>query len=138
MSAEKEIQGVYDFLKSNGTFYLATIDGDQARVRPFGAQAIVGGKLYFVTNNQKAVYAQLKANPKFEVSTTNAETFDWLRFTGEAVFDDSVDVKRDILAQNERLNGMYSAEDEKFAVFYAVNVKGAYESMTGGKREFTF
>ena len=77
---------VFEFLTENPTFYLATIDGDQARVRPFGAIAKFEDKLYFVTNNKKDVFKQLTANPKVEISTTSKKG-EWIRLSGNAVVD---------------------------------------------------
>jgi len=76
---------VLQFLKENPIFYIATVDGDTPKVRPFGFVMEYDGKLCFCTNNQKNVYRQLKTNPKFEISTTSKDG-KWLRLKGKAVF----------------------------------------------------
>jgi uncharacterized pyridoxamine 5'-phosphate oxidase family protein len=79
---------VVDFLNEAQTYYLATVEDGQPRVRPFGATVEYNGKVYLATNNQKKVYQQLVANPKIEVSgMANGK---WIRLSGEAVFDDSI------------------------------------------------
>ena len=76
---------VINYLKECGTFYLATTEGEQPRVRPFGAVCEFEGKLYIVTNNQKDVYRQMLKNPKVEISGMNQGT--WIRITGEVQED---------------------------------------------------
>jgi uncharacterized pyridoxamine 5'-phosphate oxidase family protein len=87
---------VFEFLTTNPTFYLSTIDGDQARVRPFGAVANYEGKLYFATNNKKSVFKQLVANPKVEISTTSPKG-EWIRLSGNAVVDSRQEAKAAML-----------------------------------------
>src|SRR5471030_3209173 len=87
---------VLEFLTSNQTFYLATIEGDQARVRPFGAVMKYEDKLYFGTNNKKPVFNQLVINPKVEISTTSAKG-EWIRLSGNAVVDSRSEVKAAML-----------------------------------------
>ncbi|ABR36219.1 pyridoxamine 5'-phosphate oxidase family protein [Clostridium beijerinckii] len=98
---------VLEFLLNNPTFYIATMDGDQPRVRPFGAVMKYNDKLYFATNNTKSVFEQLVANPKVEISTTSPEG-EWIRLTGKAVFDSSTEVKSAMLESVPSLKKMYS------------------------------
>ena len=72
------MQEIYDFLKSCGTYYLATIDKDQPRVRPFGTVDIFEGKLYIQTGKSKHVSKEMQANPKIEICALDGET-KWLR-----------------------------------------------------------
>lgn len=121
---------VLEFLKDNPTFYIATIDGDQARVRPFGAVIEYEGKLYFCTNNTKSVFKQLIANPKVEISTVSPKG-EWIRLTGKAVVDSSSEAKSAMLEGNPSLKQMYSLEDKTFEVFYlsdAVAVINSFSS----------
>ena len=87
---------VLDFLKLCKVYFIATTEGDQPRVRPFGAQCEFDGKLYLTTSNQKAVYAQIKANPKVEISGM-ASDGRWIRVTAEAVFDERREARKAML-----------------------------------------
>ncbi|WP_160690570.1 pyridoxamine 5'-phosphate oxidase family protein [Clostridium sp. C2-6-12] len=120
---------VFEFLTENPTFYLATIDGDQARVRPFGAIAKFEDKLYFVTNNTKDVFKQLTANPKVEISTTSSKG-EWLRLSGNAVIDPRVEAKAAMLEANPMLKKMYSAEDGVVEVFYLTDAVAVINSFS--------
>lgn len=121
---------VLEFLKTNPTFYLATIDGDQARVRPFGAVIEYEGKLYFGTNNTKSVFKQLVANPKVEISTTSQKG-EWIRLTGKAVVDSRVEVKAAMLEAMPSLKNMYKADDDIFEVFYLTDAVAVFNSFSG-------
>lgn len=120
---------VVDFLNDAKTYYIATVEDDQPRVRPFGAAVEYNGKVYLATNNQKKVYQQLIANPKTEVS--GMAKGQWIRLSGEAVVDNSVEAKQAMLDANPALKNMYSLEDDIFAVFYLDNMKATVYSFTG-------
>ena len=107
---------ILEFLKKSDIFYLATTEGDQPRVRPFGAVIGFAGKLYFVTSNQKDVYKQLKANPKVEICGTVAG--DWMRITGELTEDDNRDARVAMLAEYPQLSMMYAPDDGKMTMLY--------------------
>lgn len=124
---------VLQFLQDNHVFYLATVDGDTPKVRPFGFVMEYQGKLCFATNNQKNVYKQLKANPKFEISAT-APTFQWLRLKGKAVFITSRETKQAALTASPSLGKMYSVDDEIFEVFYIDQGEATFNDMNGGSR----
>ncbi|MDR2614946.1 MAG: pyridoxamine 5'-phosphate oxidase family protein [Oscillospiraceae bacterium] len=123
-----------ELLKAAGTFYVATVEGDQPRVRPFGAVAEVDGKTYICMNNTKKVFAQLKANPKAEIVGMVGQ--DWFRITAKILQDDRVEAREAVLAQNEMLRGMYKADDGIYEVLYLSDVKGTLESFSGSKEEF--
>lgn len=106
----------YEFLKKAGTFYLATTDHDQARVRPFGAVCMYNGKLYISTSNTKKCFQQMIENPKVEISGMVGP--EWIRLTGEIVRDNSVEAKKAMLEHNPSLSKLYSLDDGKFEVFY--------------------
>lgn len=86
-------------------FFISTIDGDQPRVRPFGAHLMRDGTLWFCTGEHKEVYKQLQANPKLEISCY--EGGDWLRLDGEAVFVDDKEAARDMLAHAPRMARLF-------------------------------
>ena len=125
-----------DFLRQCGTFYLATADGDQPRVRPFGAVAEFEDKLYITTGNGKAVFAQMMADPKIEISGMAGG--DWIRLSAEVVRDERREAKTAMLEQNPVLRGMYSEDDGIFEVLYLVNAKAAVCSFTKAPESWGF
>ena len=120
---------VLEFLTTNPTFYLATIDGDQPRVRPFGAVMKYEDKLYFGTNNTKPVSKQLLANPKVEISTTSPKG-EWIRLTGNAVIDSRREAKVAMLEAVPSLKNMYSSDDDIFEVFYLTDAVAVFNSFS--------
>ena len=123
---------VLDFLTSNSTFYLATIDEDQPRVRPFGAVMKYEDKLYFGTNNTKPVSKQLLANPKVEISTTSPKG-EWIRLTGNAVIDSRREAKAAMLEAVPTLKNMYSSDDDIFEVFYLTDAVAVFNSFSSAE-----
>lgn len=122
-----------EFLKKCGTFYLATEEGDQPRVRPFGAVIPFEGRIYLCTNNTKPCYAQMHANSKIEVSGTIGA--DWIRIVGTAVFDPRVEVKTAMLEAYPELKNRYSADDDIYEVFYIDQAEVTFASLTGAPSE---
>ena len=102
---------VCEYLKNCGTFYLATVDGDKPQVRPFGAVCEFEGKLYFVTNNQKEVYRQMKANPQIAISGMYKGT--WIRLSGEVEEDTRREARVAMMEANPSL-GLYDRQDGQF------------------------
>ena len=121
---------VLKFLTDNPTFYLATVDGDIPKVRPFGFVMDYKNKLYFCTSNQKNVFKQLKANPRFEVSTMSKEG-EWLRLKGKAVFDTNKQSKQAALDFAPFLSSLYSVDDPIFEVFYIEDAEGTFYNRSG-------
>ena len=131
-----DIQKVYDFLNDAETYYLATVDGDQPRVRPFGTVLLSDGKIYIQTGKSKDVSKQLAANPKAEICAfKNGE---WIRVAGELVNDDSRDVKVAMLEKMPQLSGMYSADDDNMQMFCLKNAKAVFSSFTSEPEEIDF
>ena len=119
---------VYEFLKECGVFFIATEDGDQPRVRPFGALNIFEDKLYIQTGKIKNVSKQMKNNPKIEISSfLNGK---WIRLEAEVVEDNRREAKVSMLDANPELKGMYSADDDNTEVLYFKNVKASINSFT--------
>ena len=123
---------VYDFLKAAGTYYLATVEGDQPRVRPFGTVEIFEGRLYIQTGKVKAVSKQLQANPKAEICAF--KDGEWLRVSGELVRDDRREPKGHMLECYPSLKGMYSADDDNTEVLYFKNAEATFSSFTAPPR----
>ena len=126
----------YEFLKACGIFYLATAEGDQPRVRPFGAVAVFEDKLYLITGKGKSVFAQLLANPKVEISGMAGDR--WLRLSATAVRDDRVEAKAAMLEQNRDLRAMYSENDGVMEVLYLKDARAAICSFTAAPEEWEF
>ncbi len=110
---------VYDFLKKAGVYYLATAEGDQPRVRPFGTVNEFEGKLYVQTGKVKPTSKQLAANPKAEICAFCDGT--WIRIACELVEDDRIEAKKSMLDAYPNLRGMYDENDGNTQVLYIQN-----------------
>ena len=122
------MQRVLNFLKEAGIYYLATVDGDQARVRPFGTINEFEGKLYIQTGKVKDVSKQLHKNPKAEICAF--KDGEWLRVAGTFVEDDRREARVAMLEAYPSLQGMYSADDGNTEVFYIKDVTATFSSFT--------
>ncbi|MDR2601466.1 MAG: pyridoxamine 5'-phosphate oxidase family protein [Spirochaetaceae bacterium] len=111
------METVVKFLKDAKTFYLATIDGDQPRVRPLSFVMSHKGRLYMATSNTKDMYRQMSHNPKIEISAFGADG-KWIRVVGKVVFDNSAETQAKALDVAPQLKPMYSVGDGKFTLFY--------------------
>ncbi len=130
------IEKVYQFLEEAQTYYLATVEGDQPRVRPFGTALLYEGKLYIQTGKVKNVSRQIAANPKVEVCAfMNGK---WLRIAGELVNDDRREVKEAMLDKMPSLKAMYSADDDNTQVLYFRNATAVFSSFTEAPETVTF
>ena len=130
------MQRVYDFLKNAGTYYLATVEGDQPRVRPFGTELIFEGKLYIQTGKIKPVSKQLGENPKAEICAFKDGT--WLRIAGELIEDDRVEAKKAMLDAYPNLRRMYDENDGNTQVLYFRNATATFSSFTAEPYTVTF
>lgn len=130
------MERVCKFLKDAGTYYLATLDGNQPRVRPFGTIHIYDGKLYIQTGKKKPVSHQLKANPKAEICAFLDGT--WLRLSGELIEDDRVDARRSMLDAYPELRAMYDENDGNTQVFYFKNATATFSSFTSAPEIIRF
>jgi len=118
----------YQFLKDAGTFYLATVDGDQPRVRPFGAVCIHNGRFYISTNNRKDSYKQMLKNNKIEISAMFKD--EWIRLSANAVPDNDIKAREAMLEATPAIKGMYSASDGLMEVLYLTNAKATFSSFS--------
>ena len=130
------MEKVCEFLKSAGVYYLATIDGDQPRVRPFGTAHIFEGKLYIQTGKSKPVSMQLAANPKCELCAFQDGV--WLRVAAELVEDDRVEAKKSMLDEYTNLRAMYDENDPNTQVLYLKNAVATFSSFTAAPEVYTF
>lgn len=130
------MERIINFLKEADTYYLATVEGDQPRVRPFGTAHIFEGKLYIQTGKVKNVSKQIHANPKVEICAyKNGE---WLRIAGELIEDDRKEPKQSMLDAYPSLKKMYSADDGNTEVFCFKNATATFYSFTHEKKVVNF
>lgn len=127
---------VYDFLKTCGTYYLATMEGTQPRVRPFGTVEIFENRLYIQTGKVKAVSHQIQENPLVEICAfSNGK---WLRVSGKLVRDDRIEPKKHMLEHYPELKAMYSAEDDNTEVLYFTEATATFSSFTDAPKTIQF
>lgn len=132
----ENIEKVCKFLDEAQTYYLATVDGDQPRVRPFGTVLVWNGKLYIQTGKVKPVSKQLAANPKAEICAFKDGK--WLRVSGELVNDEDRDVKAAMLEKMPALKGMYDPDDGNMQMLYFKNAVATFSSFTEAPETLTF
>ena len=130
------MERVCKFLKDAGTYYLATVEGDQPRVRPFGTAHIFEGRLYIQTGKAKNVSKQLMANPKAEICAFHNGT--WVRIAGELVEDDRVEARKSMLDAYPSLRKMYDENDGNTQVFYFKNATATFSSFTSAPETIEF
>lgn len=127
---------VLEFLKKAGVYYLATVDGDQPRVRAFGTANIFEGKLYIQTGKVKDVSKQMKANPKVEICAFTEGA--WVRVAGKAILDERIEPQESMLAAYPALADRYQPGDGNNEVFYLEDVTATFSSFTEEPRTVTF
>lgn len=127
---------VEQFLKEAGTYYLATVEGDQPRVRPFGTAHVFEDKLYIQTGKAKNVSKQIHANPKVEICAF--KDGEWLRVAGTLVEDDRREARQSMLDAYPSLQNMYSADDGNTEVFYIKDATATFSSFTKEPEVVTF
>lgn len=130
------MQEVYDFLKKCETYYLATVEGDQPRVRPFGTVDLFEGKLYIQTGKVKNVSKQMAANPKVEICAFDGQK--WIRIQAAAVEDDRNEARQHMLDAYPSLQGMYKADDGNTQVLYLKDATATISSFTDKPKVITF
>jgi uncharacterized pyridoxamine 5'-phosphate oxidase family protein len=132
------MQEVYDFLKKCNTYYLATIEGDRPRVRPFGTVDLFEGKLYIQTGKSKDVSTQMRANPHIEICAFDGESGRWIRVQASVVNDDRREVKQHMLDAYPTLQGRYSADDDNTQVLYLKDAVATIASFAGESKVIRF
>ena len=126
---------VLEFLKNAGVYYLATVEGDQPRVRPFGTAVVFEGKLYIQTGKVKNVSKQLQANPKAEICAFKDGA--WLRVAGKLIRDERIEAKEYMLDNYPHLKTMYSANDDNTEVLYFEDAVATFSSFGGEPKTIT-
>lgn len=130
------MERVCTFLKEAGTYFLATTDGSQPRVRPFGTAHIFENKLYIQTGKAKSVSRQIAANPNVEICAFKDGK--WVRISGELVEDDRVEARKSMLDAYPELRSMYDENDENTQVFYFKNAVATFSSFTSAPETIKF
>ena len=133
---KKELEEVLNFLDEAKTYYLATVDGDQPRVRPFGTALVYEDRLYIQTGKVKNVSKQIAKNPKVELCAfLNGK---WLRLSGKLVNDDRREVKKAMLDKMPVLRGMYSEDDDNTQVLYFEGAEAVFTSFGEAPKTYHF
>lgn len=127
---------VYEFLKNAGVYYLATVEGNQPRVRPFGTIDVFEDKLYIQTGKVKDVSKQIQANPQVEICAFADGV--WVRVCGKLVRDDRVEAKAHMLEAYPNLRSMYSATDDNTEVLYFEDAVATFSSFGGEPKVVKF
>lgn len=122
------MQEIYDFLKSCGIYFIATTEGDQPRVRPFGTINIFEDKLYIQSGHIKPFAKQVEANPKTEICAFNGK--DWIRIAATLVEDPRTEPKKAMLDAYPNLRAMYDENDGNTAVYYLKDGNATISSFT--------
>lgn len=130
------MEKVYEFLKNAGTYYLATVEGDQPRVRPFGTVNLFEGKLYIQTGKVKPVAKQIAANPKSEICAFTDGT--WLRVACSLVEDDRTEARKSMLDAYPNLRAMYDENDGNTVVYYLADAEATFSSFTAAPETVKF
>lgn len=129
---------VLQFLKENPTYFLATCEGDQPRVRPFGTICLFENRLYLQTGHIKSVYAQVILNPKIELCCMAADGNRWLRIAATAVRDDRSKARKAVLDEYPSLASLYAPDDGNTEVFYLQDAVATFYSFTEAPRTLHF
>jgi len=130
------MQETYEFLKKCNTYYIATVEGDQPRVRPFGTVNIFEGKLYIQTGKVKNVTKQISLNPKTEISAFDGKT--WIRLSAVLVEDNRVEAQQSMLDAYPGLQGMYKAGDGNTQLYYLKDAEAVFASFGGETKTVKF
>jgi len=132
------MEEVVKFLKDAGAYFLATVDNDQPRVRPFGTANIFEGKLYIQTGKSKDCSKQIQKNGKVEICAMNKAGNEWVRVAGTLVRDDRREPKVDMLEHYPELKSMYSPDDDNTETLYFKDATATFYSFTEAPRTVKF
>ena len=135
---QQNMQEVQAYLKECGAFFIATADGDQPRVRPFGVSEIINDRLYIMTGKVKDFYKQVAKNGKFEICALKPNGSERMRLSGTLVPDETLAVKEEFLNRNESLKTMYKADDDNMAVLYIIDATACFCSFSAPERKVVF
>lgn len=125
-----------EFLKKTNIYYLATVEDDQPRVRPFGTIHPFEGKLYFQTGKVKDISKQLHHNPKIEISAFADGA--WIRVAATAIVDDRIEAQQSLLDAYPSLQDRYQAGDGNTEVWYLQDATSTFSSFSDAPFVETF
>jgi uncharacterized pyridoxamine 5'-phosphate oxidase family protein len=134
---EGSVQETRDFLRLHG-YYIATVDGDQPQVRPFGTAAIFEGKLYIITSKAKNVSQQMAVNPHIAIVAHERNSVNWIRITATAVNDDRLEAKQAVLADHPGMEAIYPPNGEDTQVLYLKDATATVYAYTTMQKTFQF
>ena len=135
---EDDLGRIINFIRKSGVFYLATVDGDQARVRPFGAIDRFEDRIYLQTGRVKNVFRQLEAGNRIELCCMSKDGSSWLRVSARPVLDDRMEAREHMLDANPMLKSMYAADDGNCEVFYLEDGAAVFSSFTAAPEVIRF
>ncbi len=124
------------FLQEAENYFIATIDNDKPRVRPFSTVLVYDGKLYINTGKDKNVSKQIHANPNVEICALNGPQ--WLRVSATLVEDPRLEVKQAMFDAYKTLQELFSVESENTEVFYLKDAVATFYSVTREPEVETF
>lgn len=127
---------VCEFIRQCGEYFLATVDGDQPRVRPFSTAVVFEDRLYIQTEKFKNVAKQMLANPKVEMCAYDKVNGGWVRVEATVVPDERVEAKQFVLDQYPELKSKYTIADT--IVFYLKDAKATFYSSVDKSRTVLF
>ena len=130
------MEEVYRFLKACDTYYLATMDGDQPRVRPFGTVDLYNGQLTIQTGRKKDVAQQMLAAPRVEICAFDGGR--WLRIAAKAVEVSETAAQEHMLEAYPDLRAMYTPGDGNTMIFALTEAAATFSSFTEPSRTVTF
>lgn len=125
------MEEIVEFFRKSGMFFIATVEEEQPRVRPFGGLMKYSNKLYFNTNSTKKVYNQMMNNPKVELCAFNKGT--WVRLEGEVVRETTEELKEIMFKEQPGVRKMYEGKEDLFEVFSIKNMVARKTSYSGEK-----
>ncbi|MCQ2287175.1 MAG: pyridoxamine 5'-phosphate oxidase family protein [Bacteroidales bacterium] len=137
-SNQEGMEKIAAFVKDCEYYMLATVEGDQPRVRPFGTINVFEGKLYIQTGHKKRVAQQIKENGKVEICAYNPEKHSWIRISGKLVEDERVEAKHDMLEHYPDLRRMYDENDGNTAVYFFTEGVAWISSFSAEDEEIRF
>ena len=112
---------INEFLNEAGVFFLATVDGDQPKIRPLGLHLEMDGKELFGIGDFKNVYKQMVKNPKIEIVASKPDGH-WMRYTGTAVFETDGKYAEAALEAMPHLKSIYNEQTgNKMMMFHIEN-----------------
>lgn len=106
---------VYEFLEDAKTFYLATMEGNQPRVRPYGAMLFFEGKNYIMAFGQTNATRQIAANQKAEICAFKGRT---LRIECKLVEDNRPEVGKALVDKMPVLKPVLGENGENGVMYY--------------------